>query len=530
MENKILDTFALQIINEYDIKKKTKYSAKDVKQNKYMATRYLQLQHKCKLGTTSGDGRSIWNGHIEHKGVTWDVSSCGTGVTVLSPGSVEAQKPIKTGSDSYSYGSGMAGVDEGLSAAILSDVFHKNGIPTERALAVIEFPGFTAVNVRASKNLVRPSHLFNHLRQGNLEVLTSATDYFIDRQIKNDRWPIKRNSPDKYDTLMEILAERYAKFAADLEDAYIFCWMDWDGDNMLATGAIIDYGSIRQLGACHHRYKYNDDARWSTTLYGQRQKARDIVHTFLQLVDFINRGEKRPLSFFDGHEILKKFDVKFLEAKRMNLLRAIGFSKKQASQLLTKNKRAFDEFESIYRWFETRKSQRGYYKVGDGVNWDAVFCLRTILTELARHFVVSDELMDQKEFISHIKSNEARPKDLKPYSQKLGPIKEFQEKYLAFVKSSAKALSIKKPFAQLRMRTSADDIATVTGDGILYVSDRLLRNRKKFTRTELNTMIEVFVNRHVTGDKYTITNKLTEKCQKVLDELEDMVYQTRHGI
>ena len=51
-----------------------------------MATRYLQLQHEIRQGKTSGDGRSIWNGYLKTKTLTFDISSRGTGATILVPG------------------------------------------------------------------------------------------------------------------------------------------------------------------------------------------------------------------------------------------------------------------------------------------------------------------------------------------------------------------------------------------------------------------------------------------------------------
>jgi len=83
LEKKILSVFNIQIINEFDMDNKT-VPQKDFSKNTYMASRYLQLQHKDKRGLTSGDGRGIWNGHLKHKGITWDISSRGTGVTCLA--------------------------------------------------------------------------------------------------------------------------------------------------------------------------------------------------------------------------------------------------------------------------------------------------------------------------------------------------------------------------------------------------------------------------------------------------------------
>ena len=80
----ILDTFSLEIINEYDVIYKRRFPASTLKPNRYMATRYLQCQHPDKRGGTSGDGRSIWNGCFKGKRGIWDISSCGTGATTRS--------------------------------------------------------------------------------------------------------------------------------------------------------------------------------------------------------------------------------------------------------------------------------------------------------------------------------------------------------------------------------------------------------------------------------------------------------------
>ena len=68
LKEEILNTFSIVIINEYDMMNNFNYPKDEIRPNTYMATRYLQLQHPCKKGTTSGDGRSIWNGQINNKG------------------------------------------------------------------------------------------------------------------------------------------------------------------------------------------------------------------------------------------------------------------------------------------------------------------------------------------------------------------------------------------------------------------------------------------------------------------------------
>ena len=115
LEKKILETFGIIIINEFDIENCLKFPTKEIKKNKYMATRYVQLQHENKQGKTSGDGRSIWNGQFKGKnGITYDISSCGTGATCLSPATAKYKKNFQSGDPSISYGCGYSEIDEGF--------------------------------------------------------------------------------------------------------------------------------------------------------------------------------------------------------------------------------------------------------------------------------------------------------------------------------------------------------------------------------------------------------------------------------
>src|SRR5215467_8584236 len=90
------------IINEYDIERGKKYPPETIKSHPYMATRYLQVQHRSRQGKTSGDGRSIWNGYIKHENLVFDISSRGTGATILSPGAQYAKGgTVATGDETY---------------------------------------------------------------------------------------------------------------------------------------------------------------------------------------------------------------------------------------------------------------------------------------------------------------------------------------------------------------------------------------------------------------------------------------------
>ena len=534
LEKKILSTFGLQILNEYDEAMGTTFPRHQLKPNAYMATRYLQLQHKDKSGRTSGDGRSIWNGCCEHNGALWDFSSCGTGVTRLSPGAVSADRPLRTGSGSYSYGSGRAGLDEGLSTAIASEILHRLGTETERVLAIIEFPGSTAVNVRAAKNLVRPSHLFCHLKQENLDLLTSGFDYFIERQISNARWPVSRTSPKKYDDALRILAKRYAEFAAQLEDQYVFCWMDWDGDNMLASGGIIDYGSIRQFGLCHDRYRYDDDDRWSTNLTEQRAKARYIVQTFAQLVDYVNTGRKKAIEDYGNSSALQVFDETFTRKREALLLGRLGFNRAWIDRILSSHRKEFLAFEAYYRWFEAQKTNTGFRKTGDGINWYAVYAIREVLVALPKHLLANGRTLEAKIFLDTIRTDYASQAFLKLDSFKERKIAGFQDAYLALVRAATGGSEARRSvLAELVMRSSqANWLDPVTGDGVLYLVDRVIRTRRRFTKAEIQTVIEALIDEKTRAFYPTPVRrrKLSKRAEKLLVTLLELAYQHRFSI
>ena len=383
LREEILNAFSIVIINEYDLMNNFNFPKEEIRPNTYMATRYLQLQHPCKKGTTSGDGRSIWNGQITKGQKSWDISSCGTGATKLSPACNINKKFYQTGDPTVSYGCGYSEKDEGLSALFFSEVLHKNGLETERVLGIIEFSKGLAINIRVHDNLLRPSHMFNHLKQNNLPTLKRMVDYYIDRQVKNK---IYKNLPNDqksiYDYFLNQVVETFSEMAANFEDQYIFCWLDWDGDNILMDGGIIDYGSVRQFGLYHHEYRYDDVQRWSTSIKEQKLKARYIVQTFAQIIDYLKNEKKKPIEEYKNHHACLNFDKRFFDYKNRNILNKIGFNSQYVSYLLDNHKKEVQAFREDFSYFEMAKSSKGPQKVADGMNWNAIFCMRDILREL----------------------------------------------------------------------------------------------------------------------------------------------------
>jgi uncharacterized protein YdiU (UPF0061 family) len=534
LEKKILDTFAIIIINEYDQLNNIKFPEKEVKSGTYMATRYLQLQHDDKQGRTSGDGRSVWNGQVRHNGKVWDVSSGGTGGTRLSPATSKFNKFFKSGDPSISYGCGYAEIEEGLASAIFSEIFNRNGIETEQTLVVIQFEKNFSINVRAHQNLLRPSHFFNHLKQGNLESLKSAIDFHIHQEKNKKRWDGCPKDDKKYDFFLEVINETFAKTAAIFESEYIFCWLDWDGDNILMDGGIIDYGSIRQFGLFHAEYRYDDVERFSTTILEQKEKAKYIVQSFIQAVDFIQKGKKRKIGSFTKHALLKKFETIFEEEKNRKLMHKLGFSDKQVEHLLAHHGKTVKDFKKIYYHFERAKSKRGMVKISDGITWDAIFCMRDLLRELPQIYLSRMENITNEEFIEILKSNYADEDDLEltPYRKKM--IQQYQKYFWKLLKFVAKDMDIAKEklLLEMSMRSSIiNKMERVTGDSITHIVDLVLKKQPKLSADELYRLFDEFAQaQYFEPHSKKESNTINKQSKHLIRDFFEIVKEHREGI
>lgn len=536
LEREILETFSLVIINEYDVMNNIKFPEDEIHPNTYMATRYLQLQHPDKCGRTSGDGRTVWNGSIRNNGVTWDISSCGTGGTKLSPACNINKKFYQTGDPSISYGCGLSEVAEGLETLFFSEVLGKNGFKTERVLAIVEYDKGISINVRANPNLLRPSHFFSHLKQGNLTTLKQVADYHIQRQIDNKAWSQTtfKNNKEKYTYLAQQVALCFAETAAKFEDEYIFCWLDWDGDNILMDGGIIDYGSIRQFGLFHAEYRYDDVQRYSTTILEQRQKARYIVQCFAQIADFLTTGKKKSLSQFRNHDTIKLFDRHFLECKDRNLVQKMGFKPAHQEILLKNHRTQVTKFRKAFSYFERARSKRGIYKVADGINRDALFCMRDIMREFPQLYLAKQTQLTHQEFIEVTKSSYAKKSDLKLTDLRKKQINKFQNAYISMVSIIEKEVNISKPqlLLELTMRSSViNKYDRVTGDSITYIVQKVQKLRPKLGPVELFKLAKEFSSyQNLDPDQKKVSAEVPQRQKNIMQGIYSIVRECREGL
>lgn len=511
LEEKLLETFNLRIINEYDIENNKRFKKETIKDNEFMATRYLQLQHKNKQGKTSGDGRGIWNGTVSYKGEVWDVSSRGTGVTKLAPGAVEADKNLESGNFEYGYGCGLAEIDELYSSAIMSESFHLNGINTERVLVIIDNGKQLGVGVRAGKNLFRPAHIFNFLKQSDYESLNTAVDYLIDRQFKNKEWDFDNSHKNKYKKLLDQITFSFAQFASRLERDYIFAWLDWDGDNVLLNAGIIDYGSIRQLGIRHDNYRYDDTDRYSTNLNEQKSKAKLIVQVFIQLLDYLETKDKKPLKDFKDHPKLKNFDNFFQYSLLDRFLFQMGYNEEQSKYLLLKHRGVVQSLYDSFVWFEGQKTEQQISETDDGVNRPAKYNLRSALREMTKIININKHEIEPtffspSEFLQIVTLENHQPDESYLTNEFVEELDKLQKKYVhCFQKASGVKIKQKLSVAKRELKKRAGIInkkERLTGNALIFIVVEMLKKQRTLGKDNLQIIIDDLIASQITDPNF----------------------------
>ncbi len=527
LNEKLLDTFALIIVNEYDLMHPRRVAKDEVKEHHYMATRYLQLQHADRRGLSSGDGRSIWNGCWNSGGRSWDISSCGTGATCLSPATSQQKTFFRSGDPNVSYGCGYSKLQEGLIDVLFSEILHRNNLKTERVLCVVEFPKNFAVTVRAGENLLRPSHFFLHLKQSRLDRLKPMVDYHIERQIQNQSWKTQPGvSP--YRLFMKNMVQNFAHAAAQFEAEYIFCWMEWDGDNILADAGIIDYGSIRQFGLFFHGYRFDDHERWSTNLKQQRAKARYMIQTFAQMIAFLQTGRKKPIEKFARAPELAEFDRVFERSRQSFFLRRLGLTHDQAQLALQRYGRLVVNMMKAFSVLEHAKSSDSFHKVPDGENWHMLFSMRKLLRQLPELMLQSKPPLSGDKLLTLMASQVAKRDPLLASTryQKLAEL--VQKQYSQLVDKvlestdSNRETALQEIFKRAALINRED---RVTGDAVCILAEQLTRQRRQLSSKQFHKLIEEIIRGQVLNPDFVPSAYIdTKRMEGVLEPL------VRHAI
>jgi hypothetical protein len=352
--------------------------------------------------------------------------------------------------------------------------------------------------------LIRPAHIFRYLKQGRHAELKASVDYFIERQIENGFWQIPRKGNERYSKALEYLARSYGKMAAVLEEEYIFNWLAWDGDNMLASGAILDYGSIRQFAAKHDKYRFKDVDRFSASLTEQRYWARLIVQTFAQAMAFISSGVKENIRAFKGAECLRTFDLAFKTEGDYRTLWRIGFTPEQITHLMEVAQTEIEDFQKSRSYFEDLKVSKGIEKLPDGFTHQPVFLIRNLLRQLPAYYVaqtisrVDDETayMPEDIFCCIMAASYVGKRDLQLTPARAANVRNFQWRYLRLIDA------LGQPFVEtLKSVQERSAIINhrhrITGDALVLIVDEVIALKGKIRINGLQEALEAFIDSQV---------------------------------
>ena len=168
---------------------------------------------------------------------------------------------------------------------------------------MIGFPDATAIGVRSAPNLIRPAHIFRYLKQNrHAEVKAWSTTSSIakSRTASGPRRTILRNVTKRRSTTSPATTQSWRRCSKKSTSSTAL----WDGDNMLASGAILDYGSIRSLPrsttSIASKTSIAIQPRWPSSGW-----ARTLVQVFAQTMDFVETGEKEEPNTFRNAECLR---------------------------------------------------------------------------------------------------------------------------------------------------------------------------------------------------------------------------------
>ncbi len=384
--------------------------------------------------------------------------------------------------------------------AIMSEIFYRNGIPTERTLAVIDYGDGNGIGVRAAPNLIRPAHIFRFLKQGRREETKAALDYFLARQVENRQWKLPVEEPNRYRRALKNIARSYGKLAAILEEEYIFHWLAWDGDNMLAQGAILDYGSIRQFAAKHDKYRYDDVDRFSSTLTEQRFWARELVKVFAQAIHFVRTGRKLNLRSFRNARCLKQFDEAFESEREWRTLWRLGFSPEQIEKLRKSGRSEIGDLRRALSFFETQKIARGMQKLSDGITHSPVFLIRNLLRKLPAHYVEQCEskfgaMMEPEEFCRTMAASYASRRDMRLTATRAALARNFQKCYQRLI---AAAGPYEQVLGQVARRSSVINFEhRITGNAVIGITQHLTEMKDRMSRNDMQAAVDRFIESQV---------------------------------
>ncbi len=334
------------------------------------------------------------------------------------------------------------------------------------------------------------------------------------------------------------MGRRFGHFAAQLDIDYIFAWLDWDGDNVLADAGIIDYGSVRQFGLRHDRYRYDDVERFSTNLNEQRNKAKLIVQVYCQIADELRGRRRKAVKEYADHPAAKIFDTEFTRQRAHRLLYRLGFNEIQRGNIL-KEKGLFEEFDQLFSYFECAKVSGSSRKVPDGVNHPALFDMRAINRLLPAHFLAHGIAtpVSEDEFFKSLLSSFAKSKDARRGSKHTRHIQAYQKAYIRLLQAAANKSTPQMILNGICKRAEKlNSENRITGNALIQIVDEILQQRRKgVSHDSVQTWIEQLIFATLGMPEVNVSNHYPQGPRAiphadVLERLFELVQSYKHDI
>ena len=314
-----------------------------------------------------GDGRAINLGSIN----SWHLQTKGSGLTRYSR-----------------QGDGRAVLRSSIREYLMSEAMYALGIPTTRALAIIDSDSFAhrewnqescSIVLRMSPSWIRIGtfEFFARTKQNAEKNLKQLANYVIKQS-----YPQLENEENKYEKMFYSLVDRSAKLMA-LWQVYGFQHGVMNTDNFSMAGLTIDYGPyafmdyFEKNSICNHtdvegRYSYNNQpyvARWNLfVLLDCLKKICDETKLENYMKNYLSLHKKIYLDMMNkrvGLEVSKSGDSNLYLI--LELLGALEASKMDYNVFFYRltNLKSFEDLSSILdiavfqeplkKWFESYK-------------------------------------------------------------------------------------------------------------------------------------------------------------------------------
>jgi hypothetical protein len=311
---------------------------------------------------------------------------------------------------------------------------------------------------------------------------------------------------------------------------------------MLASGAVLDYGSIRQFAAKHDKYRFKDVDRYSASLAEQRGWARTLVQVFAQAMAFIQSGEKENLNNFKNADCLRVFDDAFAKQRDQRMLWRIGFTPEQISYLMNNAQKEIRDFDRSLSYFEDRKVGKGIEKLPDGFTHNPVFLIRNLLRLLPAYYVAQtisrvDDMsayMPDEIFCRIMAASYVGRSDLKLTPARAAHVRDFQESYLRLVAAFGGPFDLVLKTLQERSAV-INHRHRITGDAVTWIIEEVIAMKDKIRIDGLQEAIEAFIDsqvlipgkwqpvptEHLTSN--TLKSRLLQKIQANLEAYKESI-------